>query len=256
MPEPSSRVRSTVLPHPAHQPVVLETDGSTPSKAPASGLSRAQILEATEACFAEAGYEGTTIRAIAGRLGCSVGSIYRYFEDKRQLLLACAERMLAPAAEAIEAGGTVEASEAVYARQARGHESLYRLRFWLGADARRGVPAIIERILAGWGDRLEDRERTERRWAALHGALMLGRLPEPTAPADATPPATAEEAVPEPGRSGRAPRPSATEDGSLGRAEERTGEEEDEPTPTGASGEDFEPGGSAEPGEREDLTLL
>ena len=51
-------------------------------------LSRGQILDATETCLAELGYDGTTIRAIAKRLDCAVGTIYRYFRDKRSLLTA------------------------------------------------------------------------------------------------------------------------------------------------------------------------
>ncbi len=58
------------------------------SSSPSSPLSQDGILDATEACLQEHGYDGTTIRRIAGRLECAVGTIYRHFTDKR----ACSMR--------------------------------------------------------------------------------------------------------------------------------------------------------------------
>lgn len=52
--------------------------------------SKEAILEATLEVFRERGYEGTTIPAIAGRLGVSQGTLYNYFPSKEKLLFACA----------------------------------------------------------------------------------------------------------------------------------------------------------------------
>ncbi|MGH2786137.1 MAG: TetR/AcrR family transcriptional regulator [Actinomycetota bacterium] len=52
--------------------------------------SREAILEATLEIFRERGYEGTTIPAIAERLGVSQGTLYNYFPSKEKLLFACA----------------------------------------------------------------------------------------------------------------------------------------------------------------------
>ena len=52
--------------------------------------SKEAILEATLAVFREHGYEGTTIPAIAERLGVSQGTLYNYFPSKEKLLFACA----------------------------------------------------------------------------------------------------------------------------------------------------------------------
>ena len=52
--------------------------------------SREAILEATLEVFRHAGYEGTTIPAIAEHLGISQGTIYNYFPSKEKLLFACA----------------------------------------------------------------------------------------------------------------------------------------------------------------------
>ena len=52
--------------------------------------SKEAILEATLEVFRERGYEGTTIPAIAERLGISQGTLYNYFPSKEKLLFACA----------------------------------------------------------------------------------------------------------------------------------------------------------------------
>lgn len=147
-------------------------------------LSREQILDATDACFAESGYDGTTIRAIAARLGCSVGSIYRYFRDKRDLLLACGRRMMRPVIEE----PTFDESMAAYRAIATERGQMYRLGFWLVGDGA-GIPEFIDRILDHWGELLGNRSDAEQRWAMTHGLLMLGRtdqvdqkLPPPAAP--------------------------------------------------------------------------
>ena len=47
--------------------------------------SRQRILAAASDVFAEHGFEKTTIRAVAGRAGISVGGIYLYFRNKEEL---------------------------------------------------------------------------------------------------------------------------------------------------------------------------
>jgi len=49
---------------------------------------RQQILEAAWECFAEKGYQETTIRLIAERMNLSTGIIYSYFKGKDDLLEA------------------------------------------------------------------------------------------------------------------------------------------------------------------------
>ncbi len=44
------------------------------------------IIEAAADEFAENGYQGTNTKSIAGRAEVSVGSVYRYFADKSELL--------------------------------------------------------------------------------------------------------------------------------------------------------------------------
>ncbi|MCC7146496.1 MAG: TetR/AcrR family transcriptional regulator [Phycisphaeraceae bacterium] len=96
-------------------------------------LSREQILTATVSCLTEKGYDATTIRTISARLGCAVGSIYRYFEDKRELLSAATQRLLEGVAQSVDDGAAIEQSFRSYYQQAAGEEASYRLMFWLAS---------------------------------------------------------------------------------------------------------------------------
>jgi TetR/AcrR family transcriptional repressor of mexJK operon len=52
------------------------------------------LFESGQILFAEKGYEYTTTKDIASHAGVSIGTFYRYFEDKRQLLLAIIEERI------------------------------------------------------------------------------------------------------------------------------------------------------------------
>ncbi|HEX7009653.1 MAG TPA: helix-turn-helix domain-containing protein [Phycisphaeraceae bacterium] len=147
---------------------------------PAATLSREQILDATEACLRQTGYDGTTIRRIAARLGCAVGTIYRYFTDKRQLLDAVTQRRFEPVAHLTSSGAAMEETAALYARIAAEEPQQYRLMFWLSSldrPDRPGLPAIIQEILDHWTRKLRDPLLAQRAWAAVHGGVMLGLEP-------------------------------------------------------------------------------
>ena len=49
-------------------------------------LRKKEILKAAWKSFMEKGYEKTTIRAIAGRMGASTGIVYNYFKSKDEIL--------------------------------------------------------------------------------------------------------------------------------------------------------------------------
>jgi AcrR family transcriptional regulator len=48
----------------------------------------AAFLEAAEVLFAEFGFEATTMTAVAGRAGSSIGALYSYFPDKKAIAVA------------------------------------------------------------------------------------------------------------------------------------------------------------------------
>ncbi|MEV6262558.1 TetR/AcrR family transcriptional regulator [Streptomyces sp. NPDC051784] len=54
----------------------------------------ARILDAGAALLDETGYEQLSTRAVADRAGVPIGSVYRFFNDKRALVEALAERNL------------------------------------------------------------------------------------------------------------------------------------------------------------------
>jgi AcrR family transcriptional regulator len=147
-------------------------------------LSRAQILHATAICLGEEGYDGTTIRRIAKQLNCAVGSIYRYFDDKRSLLDAVTQARFEPVAQVAEV--SAERSAALYAHAAADEPQQYRLMFWLASigqpDGIPGVPAVVKRIIDTWAIQMGDRRKAERFWSQLHGRIMLGEV-GPNAPA-------------------------------------------------------------------------
>lgn len=152
-------------------------DASTSSATRSAPLNRTRILDATEACLREFGYDGTTIRRIAGRLDCAVGTLYRHFKDKRALLDGVTQRRFEPVAERVEQGDDLNQTAALYLQTASAEPQQYRLMFWLasvGDHDTPGVPEVVQRILEGWAHQLGDIDRARRNWAQLHGALMLG----------------------------------------------------------------------------------
>lgn len=74
-----------------------QPDHSAPYREPRqarSAATLARVLQAAEEIASSAGLEEMTITAVAERAGVSVGTIYRRFEDKDQLITALTERML------------------------------------------------------------------------------------------------------------------------------------------------------------------
>jgi TetR/AcrR family transcriptional repressor of mexJK operon len=56
---------------------------------------RRALLESGQALFASRGYEQVTAKEIATHAGVAIGTFYRYFPDKKQLLLTLVEDRLA-----------------------------------------------------------------------------------------------------------------------------------------------------------------
>jgi AcrR family transcriptional regulator len=64
---------------------------------------REAILDAALGCFAQTGYEGTSVDDVAAAAKKSVGTLYNYFPSKEQIFLALAMRELQSDLEAIRA---------------------------------------------------------------------------------------------------------------------------------------------------------
>jgi AcrR family transcriptional regulator len=70
---------------------------------------RAQILEGARSAFARYGYHGATFTRLEEATGLSRGSIFRYFDDKKDLFLAVGTDVNRRYIDAITAGGFAEA---------------------------------------------------------------------------------------------------------------------------------------------------
>jgi AcrR family transcriptional regulator len=194
MPMPGHATSGTIpsLPTPSHgsapaQPLAdLAPDPAhAPSADPAPAtLSRQQILQATCVCLREHGYDATTIRRIAGAIGCAIGSIYRYYRDKRELLYEVTQQVIEPVAKALEQGGDFASSVRQYTEIASREDEAYRLLFWLAchvddqgptdAVSPAALPKVVRRVIDAWARLLGDADLARRHWAMMHGCLMAG----------------------------------------------------------------------------------
>ena len=59
-----------------------------------SQKTQTALLNAAEALFVEHGAEATSVADIANKAGCSVGSVYHHFKDKKALMIALYNRMI------------------------------------------------------------------------------------------------------------------------------------------------------------------
>lgn len=82
----------------------------SPTGAPAPSPTRERVLDAAEALFAERGYAGASVRAIAEAAGLRPASLYSHFEGKQALYEAVLERGLGPVFELLEAAAARELS--------------------------------------------------------------------------------------------------------------------------------------------------
>lgn len=133
---------------------------------------RDEILHAAKELFLEQGYDSTTIRKIADRVGISAPALYLYFKDKEALMLALCDQTFGHLIEAInEIEKTVsEPLERVrrfgeaYASFGLTHPDEYRLIF-MGAN----IPESLRKI----GHRMPTDDPTR---PGVGGALVFSRL--------------------------------------------------------------------------------
>jgi AcrR family transcriptional regulator len=64
------------------------TRGRPAGRTPEGEAARARLYDVAVTLIGERGYEATTLRDVAGRAGVSVGLLYRYFPNKRAIVLA------------------------------------------------------------------------------------------------------------------------------------------------------------------------
>ena len=133
---------------------------------------REEILQAAKELFLEQGYESTTIRRIADRVGVSAPALYLYFQDKEQMMLALCDQTFAVLIKSIaEIESTVMDSRErirrfgeAYLNFGLAHPDEYKLIF-LGTN----IPESIRKL----GHRMPTDDPTR---PGIGGALVFQRL--------------------------------------------------------------------------------
>ena len=128
------------------------------------------ILAAAEAVFAEHGFGGATMAAIAARAGVPKPNIHYYFPTKQRLYRAVIERVLTAWLDAARSFDTsADASEAltayIGAKMDLAREMPLSSQIW-ASEIMRGAPVIqdfLDTTLTQW---VRSRERVVRKWIA------------------------------------------------------------------------------------------
>ncbi|QUD87186.1 TetR/AcrR family transcriptional regulator [Phenylobacterium montanum] len=156
---------------------------------------RERLIDAAERLFAEKGLEAVSLRQLAGELGVSAMTPYRYFKDKDEMLAAVRARGFDRFSEALETAfakpGTADeraaAASDAYVRFALEQPAAYGLMFDLSQPTEGDYPDLVRALLRAKKTMTAHIEllMAEGRiagdpivlahafWAALHGLVML-----------------------------------------------------------------------------------
>lgn len=161
---------------------------------------REELCRVAERLFAERGVDGVTMRALAGELGCSPMTPYRYFENKEAILVAVRTKAFARhgarsekvAAEVEDPIERLRAYGRGYIQFALEEPNAYRIMFALSGNADFDVDLLNDpdrrpEVLRGWNllvdvlTELVESGRAEgdpvelahMAWVMLHGLVSL-----------------------------------------------------------------------------------
>jgi AcrR family transcriptional regulator len=156
---------------------------------------RGRLCNAAERLFARHGVAGFSMRQLAGELGCSAMTAYRYFRDKQEILAAVRAAAFDRFADAMEKalhapGGASAKARAVgeaYVRFALRDHQAYRLMFDVSqpdperfpelvrasARARRTMTAHVEMLIEEGVLAGDPKLIAYAFWSANHGLIML-----------------------------------------------------------------------------------
>ncbi|MGH9088536.1 MAG: TetR/AcrR family transcriptional regulator [Acidimicrobiales bacterium] len=136
---------------------------------------RERLVVAAVDLFTEQGYDTTTVAQIAERAGTTKSTFFRYFPDKRELLVAGQETLSRLLAEGIaEAPEDASPLEAVAAGLERASSAIGPMNRVLGPRLKAAVAASVE---------LQERDalKSVGLAAAMSTALIARGVPEPIA---------------------------------------------------------------------------
>ena len=159
---------------------------------------RAEILDAAKQLFVEEGYEATTIRRIAAKLGVSSTALYVYFPDKDAILVEICNSTFAGLVQGLDdvrrdANDPLDAlamSLEQYIRFGLDHPNEYELTFVarrskelqklkpenekLGMQAYGRFYDCVDAVVqAGLTNTPDTHRLTQQLWAAIHGLVVL-----------------------------------------------------------------------------------
>jgi AcrR family transcriptional regulator len=137
--------------------------------------ARERLVVAAVDLFTEQGYDATTVAQIAERAGVTKSTFFRYFPDKRELLVAGQETLSRLMAEGIaEAPGNASPLEAVAV-------GLERASTAMGLMSREFAPRLKAAIAASAELQERDALKSVSLAAAMTTALVARGVPGPTA---------------------------------------------------------------------------
>ena len=137
--------------------------------------ARERLVVAAVDLFAEQGYDATTVAQIAERAGVTKSTLFRYFPDKREILVAGQESLSRLLAEGIaEAPAGASPLEAVAAGLQRVSSAMGPMNRDLGPRMKAAIAASTE---------LQERDalKSVGLAAAMTAALIARDVPDPTA---------------------------------------------------------------------------
>lgn len=137
--------------------------------------ARERLVVAAVDLFTEQGYDATTVAQIAERAGVTKSTLFRYFPDKREILVAGQETLSRLLSEGIaEAPAAASPLEAIAAGLQRASDAMGQLNRDLGPRLKAAVAASAE---------LQERDalKSVGLAAAMASALTARGTPEPTA---------------------------------------------------------------------------
>jgi AcrR family transcriptional regulator len=156
---------------------------SPAGRRPGPSRTREEILDAARAEFAEAGYTGASIRAVARRAGVDPALVYHYFTGKAELFVACVGLPADPRAvrQAAARPGPPDGARIVerflaqweedQAEPGRAFVTLTQAVSASPEVARALREFLTERV---WADRTRGGEQASMRTAALVSSQLLG----------------------------------------------------------------------------------
>ncbi len=150
----------------------------------AAAERREQILDCALGCFGERGYHATSIADVCARARIGRGTLYQYFDDKRSLLVALAERITSRVTRAIDErpllrlpSGFRPSTEQLVQFVEDRFTSVLSIVFEDAATARlilrvgRGADGVVDQMLHRVDEALLGRMEAELRTAQQAGAI-------------------------------------------------------------------------------------